>query len=113
MPDNHLTFLSSLDLFASLVFITTLQYKYCYPHFRASQVVLVIKKPPDDAGDAKDAGSIPGWGRSPGEGNANPLKYSCLEHPMARGAWWALVQRVTKGQTTEHSHMHLLQTRKY
>ena len=39
-----------------------------------------------------DLGSIPGWGKSPGEGNGNPLQYSCLENPMDRGAWWATVQ---------------------
>ena len=41
-------------------------------------------------------GSIPEWGRSPGEGNGNPLQYSCLGNPMNRGAWWATVQRITK-----------------
>ena len=45
--------------------------------------------------NAEDLGSIPGSGRSPGEGNGNPLQYSCLENPMDRGAWWATVQRVT------------------
>ena len=45
-----------------------------------------------------DLGSIPGWGRSPGEGNGNPLQYSCLENPMDRGAWWATVHSVTKSQ---------------
>ena len=40
-------------------------------------------------GDAGDAGLLPGWGRSPGGGNANPLWYSCQENPMDRGAWWA------------------------
>ena len=43
-----------------------------------------------------DLGSIPGLGRSPGEGNGNPLQYSCLENPMDRGAWWATVRGVTK-----------------
>ena len=47
----------------------------------ASQVVLVVKNSPANAGDIRDAGSIPGWGRSPGEGNGNPLQYSCLETP--------------------------------
>ena len=46
-----------------------------------------------------DLGSIPGSGRSPGEGNGNPLQYSCLENPMDRGAWWATVHRVAKSQT--------------
>jgi len=56
----------------------------------------VVKNPPANAGDAH---SIPGSGRSPGEGNGNPLQYSCWDNPMDRGAWWAAVHRVTKGQT--------------
>ena len=51
---------------------------------------------------AEDPGSIPGLGRSPGEGNGNPLQYSCLENPMDRGAWWAAVRRGYKeSDTTE------------
>ena len=46
----------------------------------------VVKNPPANAGDAGDAGSIPGSGRSPGEGNGNPLQYSCLKNSMDRGA---------------------------
>ena len=46
-----------------------------------------------------DLGSIPGLGRTPGEGNGNPLQYSCLENPMDGGAWWATVHRVAKSQT--------------
>ena len=46
-----------------------------------------------------DPGSIPGSGRSPGEGNGNPLQYSCLENPMDGGAWWAAVHGVTKSWT--------------
>ena len=61
-----------------------------------SQVVLVVKNPPANAGDARDTGSIPGSGRSPGGGHGNPLQYSSLENPMDRGAWWATVQRVTQ-----------------
>ena len=48
-----------------------------------------------------DLGLIPGSGRSPGEGNGNPLQYSCLENPMDRGAWWAIVHGVTKSQTRQ------------
>ena len=56
----------------------------------------VVKNPPANAGDARDVGSIPGLGRSPGEGNGNPLQYFCLEIPMDRGAWWTTVHEVTK-----------------
>ena len=63
---------------------------------RASRVALVVKNLPANAGDTRDAGSVTGWGRSPGEGNGNPLQYSCLENPMDRGAWWAIVHGVTK-----------------
>ena len=47
----------------------------------------MIKNLPANAGDARDEGSIPGLGRSPGGGHDNPLQYSCLENPMGRGAW--------------------------
>ena len=49
--------------------------------------------------NAGDPGSIPGLGRSPGEGNGSPLQYSCLENLMDRGAWQAIVQGVTKSRT--------------
>ena len=48
----------------------------------ASQVVLVVKNPPANAGDLRDVGSVPGLGRSPGEEHGNPFQYSCLENPM-------------------------------
>ena len=54
------------------------------------------KNPPANAGEV---GSIPGLGRSPGEGTGNPLQYSRLGNPMDRGAWWATVHRVAKSQT--------------
>ena len=53
---------------------------------KASQVVLGVKNLAAKAGNIRDMGSIPGLGRSPGEGNGNPLQYSCLENPMDRGA---------------------------
>ena len=53
----------------------------------------------ESACNAGDLGSIPGLGRSPGGGHGNPLHYSCLENPMDRGAWWAIVHGVTKSQT--------------
>ena len=63
-----------------------------------SQVVLVVKKPPANAGDTRDAGLIPGLGQFPGGGQVNPLQYSCLENPMDRGAWWAAVHGVAQSQ---------------
>ena len=48
--------------------------------------------------NAGDLGSVPGSGRSPGEGNGNPLQYSCLENPMDRGAWQASVHRIAKSR---------------
>ena len=53
-----------------------------------------------------ELGSIPGLGRFPGEGNGNPLQYSCLENPMDRGAWWATVHRVTKNRTQLSNFTH-------
>ena len=67
--------------------------------FGASQVALVIKTFPANAGDIRDVDSIPRWGRSPGERNGNPLQYSCLECPMDRGAWRATVHGVSKSWT--------------
>ena len=62
-------------------------------------VALVVKNLLASAGDVRDLGSILGSGRSPGRGHGNPLQYSCLENPMDRGAWWALVHWATKSQT--------------
>ena len=62
-------------------------------------MALVIKNPPANAGDVRDPGSIPGSGISPGEGNGNPLQYSCLENPTDRGAWQATVHRIAKSWT--------------
>ena len=58
----------------------------------------VVKNLPANAGNARDMGSISGWGRSPGEGSGNPLQDSCLENPMDGGAWWATVHGVTKNK---------------
>ena len=82
--------------------------------YRASQVALMVKNPPANAGDIRDAGSIPGSGRSTGEGNGNALPYSCLENPMDGGAWWAAVHGVAKSWTrlsdfTFTFHFHALE----
>ena len=75
----------------------------CYQGFPGGAVV---KNPPANAGDVR---SIPGWGRSPGEGNGNPIQYSCLENPMHGGAWWAIVHGVAKSQTrlSDFTSLHL------
>ena len=62
---------------------------------------IVVKNLPASVGDTRDLASIPGLGRSPGEGNDNPLQYSCLENPMDRGAWQATVHMVAKSDTTD------------
>ena len=72
---------------------------------------LVVKNPPAREGDIRDVGSIPGLGRSPGEGHGSPLQYSFLENPMDRGAWQAMVPRVAKSWTRvkqlgTHTHEH-------
>ena len=59
----------------------------------------MVKKLPAKAGDARDMDSMPGLGKSPGEGHGNPLQYSGLENPMDRGAWEATVHGVKKSQT--------------
>ena len=57
------------------------------------------KELPTNAGNVGDSGLVPGWGRSPGGGQGNPLQCSCLENPMDRGAWWATVHGVAKSWT--------------
>ena len=77
----------------------TYDLSYVYPEPRDLPDGLVVKNPPANSGDS---GSIPESGRSPGEGNSNPLQYSCpvfMGNPMDRGAWWAIVHGVTKSQT--------------
>ena len=72
----------------------------------------VVKSPPARAGDARDAGSVLGLGRSPGGGNGNPLQCSCLENSIDRGAWWAAAHGVAQSQTQQstcaraHTHAH-------
>ena len=90
----------------------------CQWLIQASQVALVVKNPPANAGDARDAGSIPGLGRSRGEGNGNPLQFSCLKIPwtgslVGYSLWGS--QRVRHDRThstiinnTEHLFMGLL-----
>ena len=69
------------------------------PFLGLSQVVLVVKNLPANAGDTRDVGLIPELEIDPQEGHSNPLQYSCLENPMDRGAWQAAVHGVAKSQT--------------
>ena len=72
----------------------------------ASQVALVVKNPADNAGDIRDASSVPGSGRSPGGGHGNPLQHSCLENPMDRGAWHAAVRSGAESDATKQQSTH-------
>ena len=82
-----------------------------YAQYMGFPVGTSVKNPPANAGDIRDMGSIPGSGRSPGEGNGNPLQYSCPENPMDRGAWRATVHGVAKRRGHDQSdlaHTHSL-----
>ena len=74
----------------------------------------MVKNPPANSGDLRDAGSIPGSGRCPGGGNGHPLQYSCPENPMDRDAWKATVHRVDhKELTRTEVTLHELTTSSY
>ena len=66
----------------------------------------MLKNSPASAGDARDRGSIPGFGRSPGVGNGNAYQHSCLENPVDRGAWVAAVRGVAESWTRLSTHTH-------
>ena len=86
-----------INTFSNRIYaVTSCSFALKFSCLEASWVVLVVKNLLANAGDIRDAGSIPGSGRSTGEGNGNPLQYSCLENPMDRGAWWATIHEVTK-----------------
>jgi len=75
-------------------------------------VALVVKNLSANEGDVKEAGSIPELGRSPGEGNGNPLQHSCLENPMDRGTWRAALHGISQSQTrlkqlSMHSYIYI------
>ena len=89
-----------------LIQVFCIFYNLYTPNFlgaSASQVVLVVKTPPANAGGVRDTGSIPGSGRSPGGGHGNPLQYSCLENPMDRGVWSATLHGVAELNMTEET----------
>ena len=76
-----------------------LKYYICiYIFIRASQVAPVVKNLPTSAGDLRDVGSIPGWGRSSGGGHGNPLQASWLKNPVDREAWQATVHGIAQSQ---------------
>ena len=86
-----------------------------YALYWTSQVALVVKNLPANAGDVRDAGSIPESERFPGGGHGNPLQCSCLKNPVDRGAWWATIHRVAKSWirlkwlgVRTHTHTHPL-----
>ena len=89
-PVNAMRFAFKMANLANVVF-------YIYILLlQASQMALVVKNPLVNAGDIRDTGLIPGLGRSPGEGNGNPLQSSCLENPMDRGVWQATVHGIAR-----------------
>ena len=65
----------------------------------------MVKNVPANTGDEKDAGLIPGWGRSLGVENGNPLQYSCLEKSMDIGAWWTIIHGIKKSCTQLNTHI--------
>ena len=101
---NSLAFFFFLQSFKRVRFLTSLG---CVQGLRWSSLLvlmrlfLVVKNPPASAGDIRYVGSLPGLGRSPGEGEGNPLQCSCLKSPRDRGAWAATVHGVSELDTTE------------
>ena len=117
LPQNELRLESVIKLLKQIISIYPSIYIYrhiyIYTHIYSWGFPggSVVKNLPTNAGDA---GLIPGSVRSPGEGNGNPLQYSCLGNPMDRGVWWATVCGVTKSQTQLSMHAHTyIHTRAY
>ena len=75
----------------NLAFVSVTCKSLEYLYLTKGGLAEVVKNPPANARDIRDAGSIPGLGRSPGGGHGNPLQYSCLENPLDKGAWPATV----------------------
>ena len=97
----YFCFFFSFSVPVSLFFV------WLYTVVWTSHVAKVVKNPPANAGDEREVGSIPGWGRFCGGRNGNPLQYSCLEKPMDREAWRATVHGVTKSQSRLNTHSSL------
>ena len=81
---------------SSATMSSTIREKELPPKHWTSQVALVVKNPPANAGGIRDMGLIPGSGISPEGGHGNPLQYSCLRNPRDRGAWQATVHMVAE-----------------
>ena len=81
-----------------------LLYFLFFEEYSPLQVVLVVKNLPASVGNVRDVSSIPGSGKSPGEGNGYRLQYSCLENPMNRGAWQTTVYRFAKSRSWLKQH---------
>ena len=103
VSQTYLSFLRDDTHFEPLTVITMLHYPELLKRLRlqpdftgASQLMLMLKNPPASTGDIRDMGSIPGLGRCPRRGHGNPLQYSCLENPMDRGVWQAIVHGVAR-----------------
>ena len=97
---NIIDFSDSLNLIQICTGNSFIYFSNCHihsyqdkPSFQVFQVALMVKNTPANAGDTRDAGSIPGLGRSPRGGYSNPLQCSCLDNPMDRGALWATAHR--------------------
>ena len=103
--EQNKIWISKWNLSNTLIWLTCW---YSYMFFQNRISALVVKNLPAKAGDARDTGLIPGLGRSSGVGNGNPLQYSCLENSVDRGAWQAIVHRVTKRQTWLSTHIYII-----
>ena len=103
--------MTAIGLANSFLFI---YYSFIIIIIGASLVAQLVKNPSANARDARDEGSIPGWGRFPGDGNGNPLQYSCLENSVDGGGWQSTAHGVAESDMTERartctlSHTHTM-----